>query len=105
MTQEVETIQRLRQYRFNLKELAVLLITKSKSKINFPSVDASGQRLLGRVAIQLLQRFADRDRPSQLRRRTVLQLYVNLAHSRRNLYRSIAALPPDVRTLDCGFAA
>ena len=62
VTQNVQTFKRLRQDRFDLNGLAVLLRIERESKINFAAINARRQSLLRRVAVELLQRFADGDR-------------------------------------------
>ena len=54
MTQHVEAFKRFRQHRLDLYRITVLLLVQSESEIDFPAIDARGQRLLSRVTVELL---------------------------------------------------
>ena len=83
MAQDFKPFARLRQHRFNLdrRTVAVRFERRERAReINLVPVDTRSERLLRRIAVELLQSFADRDGVRHLRRLSILQLYVHFTH-------------------------
>src|SRR6185436_2674983 len=80
MTQNVQAFKRLRQNRLDDYGRAVLVFRKGVGEVNFTTIHARGERLLGEITVELLQRFPDGDRSCDDCGRSVIKLYVKLAH-------------------------
>ena len=75
-------------FQLNLHRLPVWLFNERKGQINLASVHTRSQRLLGQIAVELFQSFANSNWSGHRRGRSVIELYVYFAHYlRRTLSR------------------